>query len=120
LLKSSTGKTQKALLIQLLAAGTERAFINGESSKMTLRIERSSEGRGTVLRLIGRIQSEHLEELKSQIGSDEPRAALDLEGVTLVDLEVVHFLATCEAGGTEVLHCSPYIREWIRREQDSK
>jgi hypothetical protein len=51
---------------------------------------------------------------------DEPPAALDLEGVTLVDIEVVHFLTNCEARGMEVLHCSPYIREWMRREQESK
>jgi hypothetical protein len=45
---------------------------------------------------------------------------LDLEGITLVDLEVVHFLATSEAKGMEVPHFSPYVREWIRREQGSK
>jgi hypothetical protein len=44
--------------------------------------------------------------------------ALDLEEVTLVDIDIVHFLARCEAGGTELLHCSPYIREWISREND--
>ena len=87
---------------------------------MTLRIERSPDDRDAVLRLIGRIRSEHLEELKSQMGGAEPPVALDLEGVTLVDLEVIRFLATCEAAGIEVLHCSPYIREWMRRERESK
>lgn len=85
---------------------------------MTLKIERSSDGRSTVLRLIGRLRSEHIEELKSQIVVGEPPTALDLEGVTLVDREVVHYLATCEAAGVEVIHCSPYIREWMLREQD--
>jgi hypothetical protein len=42
--------------------------------------------------------------------------ALDLEEVTLVDIDIVQFLARCEAGGMELLHCSPYIREWISRE----
>jgi hypothetical protein len=87
---------------------------------MTLKIERSSDGRSTVLRLIGRLRSEHIEELKSQIGGGVPPTALDLEGVTLVDREVVHYLATCEAAGVEVLHCSPYIREWMLREQDRR
>lgn len=87
---------------------------------MTLRIEKSSDDRGVVLQLIGRIRLEHLEELKSQIGKAESLVALDLECVTLVDLEVVHFLATCEKAGIEMLHCSPYIREWIRREQEGK
>jgi hypothetical protein len=29
----------------------------------------------------------------------------------------VRFLGTCEMKGTELLHCPPYIREWISREQ---
>ena len=43
---------------------------------------------------------------------------IDLEEVTLVDLDVVQFLARCEASGIELLHCSPYIREWISRETE--
>jgi hypothetical protein len=85
-----------------------------------LKIERSSDGRSTVLLLIGRLRSEHIEELKSQVAGSELPTALDLDGVTLVDREVVHYLATCEAGGVEVLHCSPYIREWMLREQHRK
>jgi hypothetical protein len=42
---------------------------------------------------------------------------LDLEEVTLVDLEVVRFLDVCEAEGIALLHCSPYSREWIARKQ---
>jgi len=43
---------------------------------------------------------------------------LDLEEVTLVDLDIVQFLARCEAGGMGLLHCAAYIREWISREND--
>ena len=43
---------------------------------------------------------------------------IDMEEVTLVDLDVVQFLARCEARGVELLHCSPYIREWISRENE--
>ncbi len=43
-------------------------------------------------------------------------AALDLDEVTLVDVDVVRFLGACQAEGTEVLRCSPYIREWMFRE----
>jgi hypothetical protein len=32
-------------------------------------------------------------------------------------VEVVRFLGVCEAEGIALLHCSPYIREWIAREQ---
>ena len=33
------------------------------------------------------------------------RILLDLEEVTLVALDIVQFLASCEAGGLEVPHC---------------
>jgi anti-anti-sigma regulatory factor len=85
---------------------------------MTLRIERDSDGSKTVIRLTGRLRSEHLDELKRQMQGDQSRIALDLDGVTLVDLEVVRFLSACETSGIELLHCCPYIREWISRERD--
>ena len=56
-------------------------------------------------------------ELKEEIGGLEPGAVLDLEHLTLVDVEGVRFLSECEAGGLELEHCSPYIREWIARER---
>jgi hypothetical protein len=37
--------------------------------------------------------------------------------LTLVDVDVVRFLETCEAGGAEVINCAPYIREWINQER---
>jgi hypothetical protein len=83
---------------------------------MTLRIERDSDGSSTTIRLIGRIRSEHLEELKAQIKGGGSWIALDLDEVCLVDLEVVRFLGTCEAEGVRVLHCPPYIRQWISQE----
>jgi hypothetical protein len=43
---------------------------------------------------------------------------IDIEGVTLVDADAVRFLVAIEAQGIEVLHCSPYTREWIRRENE--
>ena len=87
---------------------------------MTLKIEKISAGRKTVICLSGRLQSEHLDEFKTQIEGDHSPIALDLDGVTLVDVEVVRFLNGCEESGVELLHCSPYIREWMLREQDRK
>jgi hypothetical protein len=84
---------------------------------MTLRIERVSDGAKARLRLSGRISSEHLTELKEQIGGLGPGTVLDLEHLTLVDVEGVRFLSECEANGLELVHCSPYIREWIARER---
>jgi hypothetical protein len=47
---------------------------------------------------------------------------LDLEEVTLVDVDVVRFLSRCEAEGVELANCSPYIRDWIfwERSNDEK
>jgi anti-anti-sigma regulatory factor len=84
---------------------------------MTCKIERQVDKHHTTLRLIGHLQAEHLEALKAHIEGNGPRTVLDLDEVTLVDVEVVRFLGTCEQEGTELLHCPPYIREWISREQ---
>jgi hypothetical protein len=43
---------------------------------------------------------------------------LDLEEVTLIDVESVRFLGTCEERGATLLNCSPYIRDWIGKERD--
>ena len=80
------------------------------------KIERHTDGQHTTLRLIGHLHAAHLEALQAQLESSGPRTVLDLDEVTLVDVEVVRFLGTCEQEGTELLHGPPYIREWIRRE----
>jgi len=41
-----------------------------------------------------------------------------LEELDLIDLEGVRFLNACEAKGISILHCSPYIREWMLQERD--
>ena len=88
-----------------------------ETAQMTCKIERHADGQQTTFRLIGYVQAEHLEALKAQLESHGPRTALDLDEVTLVDVEVVRCLGGCEAKGMTLLHCPPYIREWIAREQ---
>jgi ABC-type transporter Mla MlaB component len=87
---------------------------------MVLRIERVSRRQMTIFRLSGRLQSEHVEELKTQIEASAQRVVLDLEGVKLVDQESVCFLAACETDGVELSRCSPYIRDWISREKASR
>ncbi len=84
---------------------------------MTLKIERISGKRRTRIRLSGEFRSEHLDQMKAEIERVGPRVALDLEEVDLVDVEGVRFLNACEAEGISVLHCSPYIREWMSRER---
>jgi hypothetical protein len=85
---------------------------------MTLRIERYSEGTSTTIRLIGRMQAEHLAELEKQIRESGSKIALDLEEVHLVDVEAVRFLGMCETQGVTLLNCSAYIRDWIGKERD--
>ncbi len=84
---------------------------------MTLKIEKTVDGKCVVLRLSGRLRSENLGELKSLIAESGPTVVLDLDEV-LVDVESINFLVQCHAEGIELQHCPPYICEWIHREQD--
>jgi flagellar biogenesis protein FliO len=101
---------------QRLARGTPVAPSQG----VTLRIEKASTQGRAILRLIGRMQSEHLPDLRQYIDVPGSKPTLDLEEVTLVDVETVRFLIGCEFAGVELLHCSPYIRQWMNREQPSR
>jgi hypothetical protein len=80
---------------------------------MTLRIERIKER----IRLSGELRVEHLGTVKTEIERCESPAVLDLEELDLIDLEAVRFLNACESAGVSVLHCSPYIREWMLQER---
>ena len=84
---------------------------------MTLKIESYSDGLSTTIRLIGRMRVEHLGELKTQIRESGSKITLDLEEVNLVDVDVIRFLGTCLGEGVRLLHCSPYISDWIAKEQ---
>ena len=84
---------------------------------MVLRIEKVSDGPFMILRLSGRLQSEHVVQLKAQIEGSTQRVILDLDEVKLVDRDVVRFLGLCEVNGVELSQCSPYIRDWIDRER---
>ncbi len=85
---------------------------------MTLKIERHPEGPGTTIRLIGRVQAEHLAELEKHIRESGSKVVIDLEEVDLVDVDVVRFLGICEAQGITLFNCAPYIRDWIGKERD--
>jgi len=84
---------------------------------MTLRIESVSDEHGTTIRLIGRMQAQHVEELKAQIATSRARVLLDLEELSLVDIDAVRFLGACQAGGIGLVHCPPYINDWIAKER---
>lgn len=82
-----------------------------------LRIEKDSGGRVTKLRLSGRIQSDQVASIQSEMDDGSTNKILDLSEVTLVDLGVVRFLISCEDEGIELVQCPPYVREWIVRER---
>jgi hypothetical protein len=82
---------------------------------VTLRIEASPWGR-PLIRLIGRMQSEHLADLQEYMEAPGFKPVLDLGELTLVDVEAVRFLIGCQSSGIELLHCSPYIRHWMDQE----
>jgi hypothetical protein len=82
-----------------------------------LRIEKCWDGQDTIVRLSGRIQSEHLRLLQLQIESCILKTILNLGEVGLVDRAAVRFLGLCESNGIELRNCPLYIREWIFREK---
>ena len=86
---------------------------------MTLKIERISSKDGTRIRMSGELRSDRLDQVKAEIERGAT-IALDLEEVDLVDVESVRFLNARESEGISVLHCSPYIREWMVRERGGK
>ena len=55
-------------------------------------------------------------EVARQLETSGPGAVLQLDEVTLVDVDVVRFLNRCETEGVRLVNCSPYIREWMNRE----
>jgi len=82
-----------------------------------LKIETLSVGHQTILKVIGRVQSENLPELAAQIIVHGAHVILDMDQVTLVDIEVVRFLLSIESSGTVLWNCPPFIREWMTCER---
>ena len=89
-----------------------------DRSNVTFKIETHRDRHSTTIRLIGRMQAEHLSELEKQISENESKIVLDLEELNLVDVEAVRFLGMCETQGVTLLNCSPYIRDWIGKERN--
>jgi len=78
---------------------------------VTLKIEKTGDWRGTTVRLIGRVRAEDVPEVARQLEGSGPGAVLQLDEVTLVDVDVVRFLNRCEMEGIRLVTCSPSIRE---------
>ena len=84
---------------------------------MTLKIRRVAGKSEMRICVSGQLRSEHLDQLKSEVERGGRRVTLDLEELDLVDVEAVRFLNACESAGISILHCSPYIREWMLQER---
>jgi len=84
---------------------------------MTLRIEQTSQHGRTILKLIGRLHSEDLEDLKAQTFRLSSGMAFDLDELTLVDAGVVRYLGECEERGVELLNCPPTFESGFKREE---
>jgi anti-anti-sigma regulatory factor len=84
---------------------------------MTLKIEQLTNDSETIFTLIGRITSPDVQQLKAEIAEARNRVTLDLEQVSLVDLDAVHFLAAAEQQGIHLRRLPQYVREWILEEK---
>jgi predicted metal-binding protein len=85
---------------------------------MTLRIERSARQSFTVFSLSGRMEAEHVAELKELFDHDYRKIILDLRDLRLADRDAVKFLTGCERDGMKFENCPAYVREWMDREKD--
>ena len=82
-----------------------------------LKIEKDTGGCVTKLRLSGRIRSDQIASIRSEMDGGCATKILDLSEVTLVDLGGVRFLISCEDEGVQLVYCPAYIREWMLRER---
>src|SRR4029079_3562227 len=124
-----------ALALALLFAGAEdhdaplgsvsasrcfmkRSSAHLESTRMTHRIERSTNARGVTFILSGDMDSAHVTELEALIAAVSNRLlVLDLADVTLVNREAIGFLAGVEAAGVTLVNCPEDVRSLIYAEQ---
>jgi hypothetical protein len=87
---------------------------------MTLKIDSDFDGKTATLRLSGRIEETHLPAIQAKVRWYRPRLVFNLGEATLVDGEVVRFLAEREVEGVELLDCPRFIRQWIARERSQQ
>ena len=87
---------------------------------MSFRIETTTRAGFTVFTLSGRIEEQATAELSRLFDqqTDYGQIVLDLKDVSVVDREVVRFLVHCQANDVTIENCTPYIREWMKREED--
>ena len=83
-----------------------------------LKMTRVKNAGTTTLIVSGRIDAEQLPDVRRLVESEHASdVVLDLNEVSLVDVEVVRFLLHCEAHGMRLESCPAYVREWMVREK---
>lgn len=84
-------------------------------------ILRSEHSAGTVFTLSGRIEEQHISDLRELLNTGVgPDITFDLKEVRLADRGSVRFLAACEARGVRLQNCPPYIRHWIEEKKEAE
>ena len=83
-----------------------------------LRIERSGSGE-VVFTLSGRMQTADIEQFQQLLIAEAPGQSVmfDLQDVTLVNQDVVAFLAHCEMNGIKLERCPLHVRNWVDQEK---
>ena len=84
---------------------------------MVLRIEKQASGRRVILQLVGTLRMEHLDEVRAQIKAAGRDIVVDVGAVTLISVEGIRFLNSCQNQGIAITNASPYIAEWMTLER---
>jgi anti-anti-sigma regulatory factor len=84
---------------------------------MMLKIDRHAAVAELLLRLTGDLRMENLDELKTQIQAGRDNVIIDVGGVTLIGVEGIRFLNSCEDSGIAIANASPFISEWMSLER---
>jgi hypothetical protein len=113
------------LYFQSLQNGVLRAFLEKckysrdacrKGKEMICKVVRLIDrDRLVLLHISGHLQEVHIEMIDELLAKETDPVALDLGEVTLVDREVVKFLATLDSRGVELRNCPGFIREWMRK-----
>jgi hypothetical protein len=84
---------------------------------MVLRIDKQALGRRVILQLVGALRIEHLDEVRAQIKAAGRDIVVDVGAITLISVEGIRFLNSCENQGIAITNASPYITEWMTLER---
>jgi hypothetical protein len=91
-----------------------------ENSALVLRIERADRPGSVVLVLSGRLELQHLDQLRAQFAAQSLQIIVDFTDVRLVDRDVIETLAKWELEGIKFENCPVYVRDWIAKVQNRK